>query len=322
MTTPSDFAGKACEGQKIKQLPFSKLITKYNDFLSGLNLNHCVIDKHSGSQSSSYSGSSLGGLLMTVHGQESSSYKRSHVSGCSGVNTLLQTYNNTVQNVKCIISQDTTNITVSVSEGNKITINVGGNFTSDCPISQTISGTVDLYTQISNTSSNVIKAAVNNHIQNFTSQLRNMYNGQPQYSKSGEGTQNVNQILQSSTQNDVDNQVNDRINTFNKSIFANQVFTLNVGGDLTLFAGSGMCGSITQDIQLDIISSSIVQGAFTAALKNIDISSLLPPLPFTPVDTTTVKKSSNSNYLIWLLLIVAIATAIYWFYIRNKNKKV
>ena len=322
MTTPSDYAAKACEGKKLTQPPFTALATKYNDLLSGMNLNHCIIDKHSGQRSASFSGSTLGGFGMSIHGDYSSSYKRSHVAGCSGVNVLLQTYNDAVQNVKCIISQDTTNVTVTVSEGNKIDINVGGNFNSECAISQNISGNVELYTQISNTSSDVIKAAINNHIQNFTSQVKNMYNGQPQYSKTGEGTQNVNQILQSSTQNEVNNQVNDRINTFNKSILEDQVFTLNVGGNLTLIAGSGMCGSITQDIQLDIISASIVQGAFTAALKNIDMSSLLPPLPFTPVNTTVKKPtSSSSTYIIWLLLIVAVIAVIYFLY-RKKTIKI
>jgi hypothetical protein len=339
MTTPSELAGKACEGQSLQQLPFTKLTTKYNDFLSGLKLNQCVIDKQSGSGSSSPDGTDVdangGGAIGSIVSLVSSeffslmglfgggsppppppTYNWSRVSGCSGVNALLQTYNNAVQDVKCIITQDTTNMTITVSEGNKVVINVGGNFLSDCPINQTISGTVNLYSQISNTSSDVIKSTLNNHIQNFTNQLKDMYNGQPQYNKKGEGTQNVNQILQSSTQNDIDNQVDDRIETFNKSVFANQTYTLNVGGNLTLFAGSGMCGSLTQDIQLDIISSSIVQGVFTSALKGVDMSSLLPPLPFTI--PPPVKKHGNAVGINILILIIIII-AIYWFFVIRKK---
>jgi hypothetical protein len=315
MTTPSDFAGKACEGQTLKPAPFTELTTKYNDFLTSLKLNQCVIDTTKFTTEESSSSFLFGGY------DDKSENDTSHKAGCSGVNALLQTYNNAVQNVKCIISEDTTNVTVKVAAGNKIRINVGGNFVSNCPINQTISGAVNLYTEISNTSSANIKTALDNHIQSFTNQLQNMYNGQPQYNEDGEGTQNVNQILQSSTQNDINNQIDDRITTFNKSILENQTYTLNVGGNLTLFAGSGMCGSITQSIQLDIVSASIVQGAFTAALKNVDVSSLLPPLPYTPPVVVAKKSTPIINYIIVLLIVAAILGGIYWFYIRKNKSK-
>jgi hypothetical protein len=124
----------------------------------------------------------------------------------------------------------------------------------------------------------ISRQAVQNHIQNFTKDLTNMYKGNPSYSTNGQGTQAVNEINSSQTQESVGNKINETITTINESVNLNNTFNLNVGGNLILNEASGMCGKFSQEIQVSILSNSIVTSAFTTALKGADLNSLMPPL--------------------------------------------
>ena len=348
---PSETAAQACAGTPPPTLSFDQLVAKNTALLSSLNLDKCRIDKSSGKgavfSNSSPSGiagdiydmtnrlieswwgsdiiSGIGNLISGGGGGSSSSssaptsQSNEVVSGCSAANILLQNYNNAVEEVKCIINSDTTNSSITVNETTQITINVVGNFTDTCPVKQVIAGDIQLINNISGTCKTSIQNAIQNHIQNFTKQLSNVYKGNKSYGPNGQGTQNVNQINSSSTQKNVSNQISDTINNINSTVNSSDNYTLNVKGNVTFSEASGTCGNLDQEINLNIMANSIVANAFQSALQGVDLPSLMPPLPLPPA---APPKKSDTGMIVAIVLLILLSLGIaYYYFVYRKGHK-
>jgi hypothetical protein len=318
MTTPSDpsaLTAAACAGQPPVSLPFNSLVQKNASLLSNLNLNSCTTDDITTGPVSL--ATSSGGFLT---GSSGSNYSAgtgtdNSTANCSALNILLQNHDNLVQQLNCIISEDTTNATISITDKNIIQLNITGNLITECPIDQTVSGTIQMISNISPNCAINIQNAVQNQITNFTKDLTNMYKGQPSYSANGQGTKAVNGINSSETQDSVGNQVSDVISTINESVMNENTYTLNVVGNVVFSPALGTCGSLTQEIYVDIMATSIATSAFTSALKGTDLNSLMPPI---------IPPKSNIGLIIIALVIVLLICGglAYYFLIYKRGGKV
>ena len=313
---PSSLAASACAGQPPATLPFITLTQKYGTLLSNLNLNSCTTDDITNPSISLSSGSSswMSGTSTTSYQQGTGTDNLT--ANCAALNLLLQNHNNLVQQLNCIISEDSTNSTVSLVEGNIIQLEVTGNVSIQCPIQQTISGNIQMISSISPNCEISIQNAVQNQITNFTKDLTNMYKGNPSYSANGQGTKAVNAINSSQTQDSVGNQVSDVITKINMSAKIDNTFTLHVSGNVTFSEVTGTCGSVTQEIYADIMATSIATSAFTTALKGTDLNSLMPPI-------TPKPKSNNAFIIIALVVVLLICIGLaYYFLIYKRSGKV
>jgi hypothetical protein len=312
---PSEEAASACEAQPKATLPFNSLVQKNQTLINNLNINTCkTTNVTTPSVSVSNSGSFLG--ASNSSSMSIGSGTAQSASSCQGLSVLLQTNNYLTQQIHCIISEDTTNSTITITNENTITIDVTGNLIAECPVEQTISGTIQAVSNISPNCAIKIQKAAQDSIKTFASQLKNMYKGSPSYSPNGEGTQAVNAIVSAQTQNDIGNQVSDVISTINESVFDGNTYTLKVGGNLVLSPVTGSCGSVTQEIIVDIMASSIATSVFTSALKGADLNALMPPI---------LPPAKSNTTLIIIALVIALlicAGLAYYFLIYKRSGKV
>lgn len=315
MSNPADIATTACAGQKQQTFPFDQLANKYKNVLSNLNIGHCQTDSNDVNDSFSNSGGSF--LTGSYSSSESIATKYKSTVGCSAVNALLQSYNSAVENVKCIISQDTSNTTIDISNSNKVVINAPIVDIS-CPtfnINQQIGGNMNIIAKIDPQTTVSIQQAIADHIKSFTNTLQNMYSGQTSYGPDGQGTQSVNQILSNDTQKNVANQIKDTIENLSISIDNQNQVVISSPGIILL---NGNSCDFTQNIAVDIMTNAIVSSAFSTALEAASVPSLMPPLPYTP-PSSSAKSSSTMTIIIILFILALIGGGVYYFKFYKKQ---
>lgn len=312
MSGPSELAAKGC-GKPSPPISFKDAINKYSDFLQSLGLNSCKTNSYAFASSYSYA-DSFWGSGDSSSGSQSLNTK--DTSGCSAINILLQQYNSAINDVACIINQETKSSDIDIKQVNSVSISAGGNLTMNCPAglssTQTIGGTIKIVNtqNLSSAVKSKIQDAVTSRIQSFTNQLKNMYKGQPEYGSDGQGTQNVDQVLSSSTQNQIKNNISDTITSFETKIDNENNITLVAGGNITLSGSDCVFG---QDIQIKVISNSIVTNAFQAAFSSVNLPSMIPPLPFKP------SVSKTKYYLVGVIVIMILIVVGYYLYKKYKK---
>lgn len=284
--------------------------------LSQLNINRC--QQSSSKYSSSYSTSGSTALFFQKSsgaGSESSSSESS--VGCGPLNILMQNHMNAVNNVHCILQEQDQSISTNISTIN--TIEYDGNFTFNCPtgfnIIQGNDVQMKIITHIGSTAQAKIKTAVNNAIQNFTNDLKNLPGGETAYGPNGEGTTQINSINDESVQADTNDAITTCIqNLSNIYITGNTLKLGNTGSNIIVNSGAGC--NITQDSHVSLIANNIVDTAFTVALSNVNLNKLLPPLPPQP------SSSGSSIYLIIgiVVVVILILGVVGYFYFKNKSK--
>lgn len=316
MSNPASIAASACAGQKQPTLSFQQLASKYKNVLNNMNLGHCKTD----SDDTSNAFTSSGGGFLTGSWSDSvtDTDKYKSTVGCSAVNVLLQAYNSAVENVKCIISQDTSNETVNISNTNSVTFNAPITLFS-CPtlnINQNIGGNMNIIAKIDPQTTISIQQAIADHIHSFTNALTDMYSGQPSYGTDGQGTQNVNQMLSNETQTNIANQIKDTIE--NLSISINNQNQVVINAPVVLIINGDSC-NFTQNIAVDIMTNTIVSSAFSTALDAVSPSSMMPPLPYPPPSTSSKSSPVFETIVIVLLILALIGGGIYYFKFYKKQ---
>lgn len=313
-TDPASLAAGACN-VPASSIPFTQLVKNNLGFLESLGLNHCVTDSLNTSQSESVS---INAFIESGSRSESSSYALKTTNGCSAINALLQTYNNAINDVQCIIKESTTNLSLTNDNINSIVFTAKGNINVDCPsgfsITQTIGTKVELINKIDAATTSKIQESVVNHINSFTNQLQNMYKGHDLYGPDGQGTQVVNNIFSNNTQNQIKNQVADTITNLVTAVESQNSLSLSAGGNI--FIQGDQC-KISQGILSQIYSNSIVSDAFVSAFSAQDLQSIIPPLPYTPPPPPS---STTTSYVMYIVIILALVLLACGYYFIKKRK--
>lgn len=270
----------SCPYNNSSSSDINKNIAQLGSIASQLNINKCMTNNVDSQTQSQYSGKAggfsldmLGGAGAEWEGSSSSSYTDNSTVGCGALNLLLQTYQNTVNQVKCKLTSNTSDISTTTTASGNIIINVD-NFIAgqNCPITSNVSLSANVITGITNSVANDIKSAIQNNLQNFTTALANT--NPPYYSKSGAGATAINNVNQNITSNLTNAQITNSIN--------NVTVTTDASGNITIGNGHGTftCNSpITSNVQVDIIAQTMVQDCLSSVFKNINMNELMPPPP-------------------------------------------
>ena len=304
-------AAQNCKLQGQPQLNFSQNLSKAQAFVQSLNINHCVTD--SASTDTTHSG----GFIVDKSSSETKS-SSDFTSGCSAVNALMQSYNDAVENVKCIInSTNSSSNTSSVSINSvDITSENGGNLNITCPtgfvVNQSGTANVTMRNSIGNNTQSAITNAIASHIQNFTNKLKNLNPGTNIYGPQGQGTVSLNQISQQSTDANFGSQVTNAIQNIIQANTSNNILDITANGG-NLYLSSDKDCEINQDMHINLIANAAVSTGFAEAFKNVDIPSAFTPLPYTP---------ASGNATMYIMLAIAICIflgCIYYFHMRRKT---
>lgn len=244
-------------------------------------------------------------------------------ANCEGVNVLGQTYNKCVQDVKCLITQNKTEVTTETGEN--LTVNIGtgdGNVFINCgaqglTINQVISGKVIIYTSISNKLKDQIVKSIVSNIQNAIPAIQQSSTGSKATYDPKEGNARnfqdvINQLNSQSLENNVSQSITDSLT----KIEANETVNFGTGKGQTILEGNSC--NINQDIHLNIIATNAVNTAFENAFKGQNLPALIGPPPYTPPPS----KSSTLYIIIGIivLLLVGVGIAYYYYYVRGKKK--
>lgn len=302
----------SCPYNNVAPSDISKNISQLGSIASKLNVNKCMTNQVDSQTQSQYSGKAggfsldmLGGAGAEWEGSSSSSYTDNNTVGCGALNLLFQTYQNTVNQVKCKLTNNTTDVTTTTTASGNITINVD-NFisTANCPITSNVSLSANVITGITNSLADDIRSAIQNNLQNFATALKNT--NPPYYSKNGAGATSINNVNQNIISNITNAQITNSIN--------NVTVTTDGSGNITIGNGHGTftCDSpITSHVQVDIIAQTMVQDCLSSVFKNINMNQLMPPPPpqiIQPPENPTVK------YGVLFLILVLVIFILYKIY--------
>jgi hypothetical protein len=312
MSDPSSLAASACKPPE-NNIPFSEMVQNNIGFLKSLGLNHCVTDSLDTSQSESVS---INAFIESGSREQKSTYAHKATNGCSAISALLQTYNNTVSKVQCMIKESTVNESLSSSSVNSVLFKAGKDINIDCPdftITQTIGSKIINITKIDEKTLSDITDSVQNSVNSFTDQLKNMYEGNSSnYGPDGQGTEAINNIFSSKVQNTIRNQVAKTVAGLSHKFTNENEVTIEAGGSIFIDADHCM---IDQDILSYIYAGSIVSDVFKEVFSEDVLPSLIPPLPYTPPDTS----SKTMLYVALAVVILLLFGAGYYYYFIRKT---
>lgn len=290
-------------------------LNQENSLLNGLNINNC--QESSAKNSSSYSNSGSTALFFQKSASSGSESASSQSSvGCGSLNLLMQNHMNAVNDVHCILQEQNQMVSTTVENINSIeffgnvTLNCSGNFN----ISQHDTVNMTVVNHIGATAQAKIKESVQNAIQKFGNDLKNLGAGDTAYGPNGEGTTLINLINSETVQNNAADAISDCIQQLTTvTINGNTLQIGETGGTITINAGKDC--DISQDTHVSMVANSIVDSAFYSALSDVNLNKLMPPLPPPP-------PSSSSSLLYWIIGIVAVilllGVAGYFYFRKSK----
>jgi hypothetical protein len=191
-------------------------------------------------------------------------------SGCQTIAASLGNFLNACYQAKCIINNDKTSQTTTVTGLNSVNIVVSGGSTAyntNCPggttINQTSNVSAKIITSISTTASNAIQSVVNQAQQTTAQQLAKIADG---YQGTGSGAQIIQGLQQKVTNQDQATGLNNAIKTLNTTISSGNTV------DYKVLANSSAINvfpcTITQDTLMNVQIASLISAAYSQDFKN------------------------------------------------------
>jgi len=323
----AEIAAKNCEMQPIPQQPQAKVLQQAAGMLNKLGLNQCRTSSTSTPMTIGYDHTGESGMFSDSNNDTAvtGTAKATYSAGCQNVQVLAQAYNKAIQDVKCIINSTSQMSKVYVAENATISLNfgTGSHVTFSCAgglnITNTITGSVNIYNKIDDQVKTQITNSITNHIQNAINQIQS---GTGTTGPQGQGAQSFNSVISQLTSQSLAQQVSTAIDDACSEIKEGTNIDLNFLG-WAYFDTPQEC-NISNTIHSDIIATNAVQTGFSAAFNNQNVPALLPPPPGNNPNFNPPGKGSNSTLYIILGVIAVLLLmggGYYFYFVRNKTKK-
>lgn len=302
-----------CPGTTPPSSVLADNIEKDKSLIGVLGINSCKTHAESHATDFAYSsGGMMGKIAGGAEGRGHTEDAYKDTVGCGSLNVLLQNHIQTVNTVTCILTSVTSSESTTTSAVNSITFE--GDVSIDCGknglnLNQSASVEMTVVNKIDQSVMEKIQTAVQSGVKAFTNGISEGATG-PAYGPDGQGTQTIKTINeQNSTQNSLDNitQIVNKI--INNTMAGNSLVIGSPGGHLNI-TGDGC--KFDQETHIHIIATNIVDTAFSIALKNVDLSTIMPVPPAPP------KKNTNIILLVvGLVFILLVCGGIYYYYTRK-----
>jgi hypothetical protein len=193
-------------------------------------------------------------------------FNKSSSIGCEPLIISADSYYKNQQSINCTLKKSSTIKTTTLRAGNKIILDAGRDFKTDCAefvINQTINIQYVDTTKLSSTDVTEIANATKDVI---TSTANNILEQKMELGATPNGAKDVKDKLADIKQTDYNALINETLNEINCTVNANNDIIIRAGRDLIL---SGSRCSFSQDIVLDIISSTIITDSMTKVFESL-----------------------------------------------------